>query len=198
MDVPRPTDAERKEFKKVFGWSKQRAGKVHKHDHVVWTPQLGAQRRFLACPVYECLLSGSRGSGKSDALLFSFAQHVGRGFGHDWRGIIFRQTYPQLGDIIAKSLRFFPKIFPKAKLNRSRFEWSFPDGEVLMFRHIQRPDDYYAYHGHSFSFIGFEELANWPSPDCYQLMHSCARSSNESVPIIIRANTNPWGPGFRS
>lgn len=63
---------------------------------VIWQPLPGSQHRFMTCPFYEVLLEGNRGGGKTDALLMDFAQMVGRGYGEDWRGVIFRLTYPQL------------------------------------------------------------------------------------------------------
>ena len=68
-----------------------------------WSPLPGAQFRFLSCPIYEALMHGTRGGGKTDALLMSFAQHVGKGWGQHWRGVLFRLTYPQLADVVAKS-----------------------------------------------------------------------------------------------
>ena len=162
---------------------------------VVWSPQPGSQVNFMQCPLFEALLHGTRGGGKSDALLMSFAQHVGRGHGDAWRGVIFRQTYPQLADIVAKSERWFRLIFPEAKFNRASHTWTWPGGEVLMFRHMGRPADYWLYHGAELPFIGWEELTNWPDDQCYRPMFACCRTARPGVPRMIRANTNPYGRG---
>ena len=61
-------------------------------DNVVWTPQPGSQTLFLSCPIFEALYHGTRGPGKTDALIMDFAQHVGQGLGSAWRGILFRQA----------------------------------------------------------------------------------------------------------
>ena len=131
----------------------------------------------------------------SDTLLWAYGQHVGKGYGADWRGIIFRQTYPQLADIQAKSEKWFRRVFPEAEFNKTRMMWSWPTGETLLLRHILRPSDYWNYHGHAYQMIGFEELTNWPTPECYTQMMSCCRSSNPGVPLMVRANSNPYGPG---
>lgn len=55
-----------------------------------WAPHPGSQTLFLSSPVYETLYEGTRGPGKTDALLMDYAQHVGQGFGENWRGILFR------------------------------------------------------------------------------------------------------------
>lgn len=163
--------------------------------NVIWKPQAGAQQRFLSCPFYEVLLEGNRGGGKTDALLMSFAQYVGAGFGEEWRGVIFRQTYPQLQDVIQKSLKWFLRIFPKAKYNQTSSVWVFPEGEKLYFRSGITANDYWNYHGHAYPFLGFEELTNWADSGFYESMLSTCRSSVADVPRMVRATTNPFGKG---
>jgi len=163
---------------------------------VAWCPQEGSQTAFMQCRLFEVLFHGTRGPGKTDALLMAFAQFVGRGFGPAWRGIIFRQTYPQLADVQAKSEKWFRLIFgDRCKFNRSKMMWEWDTGEVLMFRHMNSPADYWNYHGHEYPFIGWEELTNWPTDECYKSMFSCCRSSVAGVPRMIRATTNPYGAG---
>lgn len=162
---------------------------------VAWAPQPGSQEAFLSCPIEEVLYEGNRGGGKTDCLLMDFASGVGRGYGMDYRGILFRETYPQLNDVINKSLKWFTKIFPEAKYNRQATTWTFPDGEQLLFRHMAEPEDYWNYHGHSYQWIGWEELTTWASADCYLRMFSTLRSANPRVPKKVRATTNPYGPG---
>lgn len=131
----------------------------------------------------------------TDALIMDFAQHVGQGHGAAWSGILFRKTYPQLGDVVAKTHRWFPRIFPEAKFNWGRMSWIWPTGEVLRFRHMARPEDYWNYHGHEYPWIGWEELTSWSDDLCYTSMFSCCRSSTPNVPRKIRATTNPYGVG---
>ena len=164
---------------------------------VTWSPQEGSQEQFLACPVFEALYHGTRGPGKTDGLLMTFAQFVGRGWGSAWRGILFRQTYPQLADVVAKSERWFRQIFPDATFNRQRMAWEWPAGEVIFFRHMMRHEDYWNYHGHEYPWIGWEELTNWPDDGCYKSMFSCCRSSAlpPEAPRMVRSTTNPYGVG---
>ena len=163
---------------------------------VIWAPQLGSQEEFVGCPLPEALYHGTRGPGKTAGLLVSYAQFVGRGFGAAWRGIIFRQTYPQLADIVAQSEKWFRLIFPKAQFIRSApMRWIFPEGEELRFAHMARPEDYWNYHGHEYPFIGWEEITNWPTDECFKKMFACRRSSHPGVPRMIRATTNPYGVG---
>lgn len=161
-----------------------------------WTPQYGSQLAFMsATPIFEVLYEGTRGGGKTDCLLMDFLQHVGKGYGREWRGIIFRQTYPQLSDIINKTEKWFRLIFPEAKYNKVEHKWTFPDGEELLLRHMKREDDYWNYHGHAYPWIGWEELCNWSNDKCYKVMMSCCRSTRPDMPRCYRATTNPYGVG---
>lgn len=173
---------------------------------VTWAPQAGSQEAFLQCRAFEALYEGTRGPGKTDALLMDFAQHCGperrlpggerwAGFGAEWRGILFRQTFPQLADVIAKSRKWFPLLFPGIRYNETRHEWAWPTGEILRFSFGKLESDYWDYHGHAFPWIGFEELTTWADPGFYRKMMSCCRSTVADIPRKIRATTNPYGPG---
>lgn len=161
----------------------------------IWAPQPGSQSAFMSCPIFEVLYAGTRGPGKTDALLMDFAQHVGQGFFEDWRGIIFRRTFPELKDIIAKANKWFPQIFPTAKYNKADHTWTFADGEQLIFAFMEKEEDYWKYHGHAYPWIGWEELTNWPDDTLFKRMFSTNRSSNKRVPRKIRATCNPHGSG---
>lgn len=194
-----PTTDEQAEFDKRLAEAMDRelAVPVEQVDgkDVAWRPQNGSQSRFMDSKIFEALYHGTRGPGKTDALIMAYAQHVDRGHGSAWAGIIFRQTYPQLADVQAKSEKWFRQIFPMAKFNRSKMQWDWPTGERLLFRHMARPSDYWNYHGHEYPFIGFEELCNWPDDQCFTAMFACCRTSTLNVPRMVRATTNPYGPG---
>jgi hypothetical protein len=171
----------------------------------IWAPNPGSQSLFLACPIYETLYEGTRGPGKTLGLLMDYAQDVGVGLGRGWRGILFRRTYKQLDDVVSKSRRFFHEVFPKARFNASDYVWSFPEGEQLLLRYMDKPEDYWNYHGHEYPWIGWEELTNWPNLECYDSMQSCSRwPSDISVPQAfyakrrIRATCNPYGKGHNA
>lgn len=175
---------------------------------VAWTAQPGSQQVFLTCLVPELLYEGTRGPGKTDTLIIDFAQHTGpddpnrdpskpqwKGWGSEWRGILFRKTYPQLADVIAKTKKWFPLIFPDARFNEGKTTWTWPDGETLKLAYGAKEDDYWNYHGHQYPWIGFEELTTWADPGFYKKMMSCNRSPIRKIPRKFRATTNPYGPG---
>jgi hypothetical protein len=161
-----------------------------------WAPLYGSQLAFLqAGAVFEVLYEGTRGPGKTDSLLMDFLQYVGRGWGAEWRGVLFRQTYPQLKDVETKALKWIPLLFPGARYNKNEHTWRFPTGEELLLRHMRVEDDYWNYHGHAYPWMGWEELTNWATDRCYTVMMSCCRSTRPGMPRCYRATTNPYGPG---
>jgi hypothetical protein len=107
-----PTETDKQEFERRLAEAMTNEAKVLpqlkiKGKSVIWYPLKGSQTAFMQCPGLEALFHGTRGPGKTDSLLMAFAQHVGKGYGAAWRGVIFRQTYPQLADVQAKSEKWF-------------------------------------------------------------------------------------------
>lgn len=165
--------------------------------NVVWTPQPGSQTAFLQCPVYEVLYHGTRGGcGKTDSMIMDFVQHVGQGWGPDWRGVLFRRTFPELSDVIAKTQKWFNELFGRSvSYNKADHTWTWGTGEQLLLRHMKIESDYYSFHGHAYPWIGWEEMTTWPNDKCFRLMMSCSRSTRLGMPRKLRGTTNPYGIG---
>lgn len=164
---------------------------------VAWRPLPGSQTLAICCPANEVLYEGSRGPGKTDAQLLKFRSYVGRGYGRYWRGVIFDREYKNLDDLVSKSQRWFPALAgPKArfKSSTSDYKWVWETGEELLFRQVKRPTDYWNYHGQEFPFIGWNELAKYPTPELYEALMSCNRSSflpDENTPRRRGHNGGP-------
>ena len=183
--------------------------------NVVWSPLAGSQSLVLSCPCHHILYEGTRGPGKTDAQLMFFRKFVGRGYGQYWRGVIFDREYKMLDDLVSKSQRWFPKFKDGAKFMSSKadYKWVWPTGEELMFRQVKKKADYWNYHGQEFPFIGWNELTKYPTPDLFEAMMSCNRSSFipaehspidyktgervlvPDIPLVVMSTTNPYGPG---
>lgn len=164
--------------------------------NATWKPLGKAQVLALNCThVPEVILEGNRGGGKTVTLLMMFLQHVGKGFGASWRGVIFRISHPALKDIKEQSKKWFKLIYPDAVYNETHSTWTFPTGEQLTFAHFATENDYWTYHGQEIPFIGWEELTSWPDDACFKSMMSCNRSSHPGIPKMVRATTNPYGLG---
>lgn len=146
---------------------------------IVWEPLAGSQTLAMSCPAHIILYHGTRGPGKTDSQLMRFRRRVGQGYGRHLRGIIFDREYKNLDDLVSKSMRWFPEFKDGARFlsSKSDYKWVWPSGEELMFRTVRRPQDYWAYHGQEFPFIGWNELTKYPTDDLFESMMSCNRSS---------------------
>lgn len=162
-----------------------------------WSPLPGSQYRFLTSPVFETLYSGPRGTGKSELLLMDFARDVGKGYGSNWRGILFRRQLGDLDEMVRKTETLFKPIFPgfHFKLSKADYSATWPTGEQLLFRHMIDETEYNEYHGHQYPWIGWEELTQWSDMKAFKLMMSCSRPTAPGIPTRVRCNTNPSGPG---
>lgn len=161
---------------------------------VVWKPNPGPQTYFLQCPAFEVLYGGALGGGKSVGLIADYAREIGKGYGSNWRGIFFRQNFPDMDGIIQYCLEFFGPLYGTKCYNKSKHDWTFPGGERLSFRSLEYDKDVLEYQGQEYQHVSFDELTQWASPYCYQYMKTRIRSS-KGVPSRIRAGTNPGGPG---
>lgn len=170
---------------------------MRKKPPVIWEAWPGSQKKFLTCPVWECLLHGNRGGGKTDVLIMDFLQGVGVGYCADYKGLLLREATTELGDVISKTRKWIPRIFPMAKYNGSKKIWTFPEGETLWLNYARTEEDYEQYHGHEYPWIGWEELTNHALSKVYLKLMSCSRSSNKDITPKYRATCNPSGPGHQ-
>lgn len=167
-----------------------------------WVPNKGPQTDFLACGNRESLYGGAAGGGKSDALLAAAVRYIDE---PDHNAIIFRRSYPELRNLIRRSLQLYPQL--GGKYNRSQHEWKFPSGAALIFRFIASEDDVYSYQGDAFTFIGWDELTQFPGDftdeDTGEIYNSAyvymlsrlRRGVNSKVRLMVRATCNPGGVG---
>lgn len=157
-------------------------------------PLSHAQEAFLCAPEREVIGVGNRGGGKTKILIMDFLSGVGRGWGTDYSGILFRESQPQLRDVIKEALALIKSIWPNAKYNALTHTVLFPQKETLEFFHFERPDDFVNLQGRQFVWIAFEELCNSTSLEGYLKMFSCLRSTgNPAMPRKVRATANPLG-----
>jgi hypothetical protein len=162
---------------------------------IVWAPQAGSQEAFLSCPLYEVLYEGTRGPGKTDALLMDFCPGRGQGLQERVAGHPVPPDVPRALRRGEQVEEVVPPHLAACTVQREQDAWRFPEGEELMFRHFRVPDDYYSYHGHAYPWIAWEELTTWPDDKCYTVMMSCSRSTKKGMPRKYRATTNPYGVG---
>lgn len=157
----------------------------------VWHPNPGRQAQFLSSQAYEVLFGGSAGGGKSEAMVMDALRYVHL---KAYQFILFRRTFPELQkSLIERSLRYYNASLPLAVYNGAEHRWRFPSGALGWFGHLEHEHSVFQHQSAEYQYIGFEELTSFTESQ-YRYMLSRARSSS-GVPIRIRANTNPGGPG---
>lgn len=160
--------------------------------NVIWTPNDGPQTSFVRCPALEAFYGGAVGGGKSDGLLGDYLR--GTEAGSAWVGVYFRRNFPDMDDIIRRSHEIMGPLYGDKAYIASRYEWRLPNGAVLQFRSLEKDADVLKFQGQQYSWIGFDELTQWPTAYCYTYMFSRLRSA-KGVAVRIRSASNPGGPG---
>lgn len=158
--------------------------------NVIWKPQ-PVQARFLRRSEYEALYGGAAGGGKSEALVMEALRQV-----HipHYRALILRKTYPELSELIGKSLSYYPRVFPRAKFNETRHRWTFPSGATVEFGAMHRTQDKLKYQGRAWDYIAFDELTHFTWEE-YSYLFSRNRPNGPGTRVYMRATANPGGIG---
>lgn len=159
---------------------------------VAWAPQPGPQQALVSCPVEDVFYGGARGGGKTDALLGDVLVRADEHGAH-FRGILFRRTYLELEEVIRRSQELFPKL--GWAYNSTTHTWTHrASGATLLLRYLDNDADADNYQGHQYTWMGFDELTNWPRPDPLDKLWGSLRSPH-AVPCVRRSTGNPGGPG---
>lgn len=111
-----------------------------------------------------------------------------------YKALILRKTYPQLAELIDKTLIYYPRAFPKARYNGSSHTWTFPSGAKIIFGAMQHTKDRTKYQGQAYDFVAFDELTHF-SYEEYIYLFSRNRPNGPGTRVYIRGTANPGGPG---
>ena len=155
---------------------------------------MGAQVRLLTCPFNEIFYGGAKGGGKSDGGLGMWLKHWARNPQHA-SGVIFRKTYPQLGQIIKRSKELFKPL--GAVWKEQAKTWYFPGGATVLMRFLASVDDAAEYQGHEYTFIWFDEVGDIGEEEIINTLRGALRSSKPIDDRILLLTGNPMGKGHK-
>ena len=151
------------------------------------------QQAFLMLDCQEALYGGAAGGGKSDALLMAALQFVDT---PGYAAILFRRKYTDLalpGALMDKARTWLGGT--DAHWNDQAKTWTFPSGATLTFGYLDTVNDRFRYQSAEFQFVGFDELTQFPESDYRYLFSRLRRLARASVPLRMRAASNPGGLG---
>lgn len=161
-------------------------------ERVLFRPNPGPQTSFLSAPQLQVLYGGAAGGGKSFAMLADPIRY----FSHPkFNGLLVRRTTEELRELIRESKGLYGNSLIKGKWSDRDKTWTFPSGAQLWMSFLERDEDVLRYQGQSFTWIGFDELTQWPTPYPWNYMMSRLRTTAPDLPLSQRASTNPGGPG---
>lgn len=158
-----------------------------------WSPQPGPQSEAICADwCDELFYGGAAGGGKSDFLLGDFLQDVPE-YGSAWRGILFRRTLVELDELKRRAREIYPAS--GAEWFEKSTSWVWPNGASLRMAYCERDADATRYQGHQFTWIGWDELTQWPTAYAYRYLRARLRSPHKVERKRIRAAANPGGVG---
>ena len=154
-----------------------------------WKPTT-LQRLAMQSPVNELFFGGARGGGKSDMLIASFDRHAER-YGKHAIGLLLRRTFPEFKPLLDKA-RFMYR--GKADWHATDKVWRFKNGAQLIMSFCDTIADVSRFMGAEYTWMGFDELPEWPNIEVYEFMGSCMRSTGD-VPKVRLSTGNPGRAG---
>ena len=164
----------------------------HVKKNIIFEPNKGPQTNFLAASEREVFYGGARGGGKSYAMLIDPLRYCDK---QHHRALLLRRSMPELRDMINHSQRLYSKAYPGTKWREQEKEWRFPSGARIEFGYAENLTDVLRYQGQSYTWIGVDELPQYPTPEIYNFLRSSLRSIDPEIPVFMRATGNPGNIG---
>ena len=101
-------------------------------------------------------------------------------------GLLIRRTVPELQDIIAQQQVIYKAVDPRCRFLKQEKLWEFSSGARLFLGYGETTDDLERYRGHSYQWLGMDELPQYPTAAEFNLLKSSVRSPYPDLPTRIR------------
>ena len=155
-----------------------------------WSPKTAAQKAALDSQADILFFGGAAGSLKTETMLVDAARESNN---PNFRGIIFRQQFTQMTDIVEKTHRLYEPLGAKY-VGQPNWVWTFPSGAKVRLAYMAADNDIFEYLGPRYSFIGFDESTMHSE---YQVRNMLGRlsSTDRSLRLRMRLASNPGNIG---
>lgn len=159
-------------------------------DRYRWRPATAAQGAALDSQADILFFGGSAGSLKTETLLMDAVQEYEN---PNLRGIIFRQSFNEMTDLVDKTQRLYVPLGGKWVGNPS-WVWKFPSGARIRFAYIKTDLDWKKYLGPRYSFIGWDESTFHTEKQVRNLIGRLG-STDRTLRLRVRMCSNPGSTG---
>lgn len=178
---------------KPFAKAKPEPYNVSEAQDLIFAPNSGPQTAFLAASEQEVLYGGAAGGGKSYAMVADPLRDMNN---PHFRGLLFRRTNDELRELKSVTKDLYPKAIPGVHWSEKESQWRAPSGATLWMTYLDKEEDVRRYQGQAFTWIGFDELTQWPTSHSWDYMRSRLRTTSSSgLNKYMRATTNPGSNG---
>lgn len=150
------------------------------------------QAAFLLCNALEVMYGGAARGGKSIALLMGGLQYVDV---PGYHALILRRTITDLvlpGALMSIAQEWLTNT--DARWDDRSKSWCFPSGATLTFGHCEAEKDKLRYQGSQYHYIAFDEASQFSETQYRYLFSRLCRVEGSTIPIRMRAASNPGGP----
>ena len=113
----------------------------------------------------------------------------------NFSGLLLRRTTDELRELITKSQQLYPRVIEGMHWSERKSAWTSPSGATLWMTYLEQDKDAQRYHGQAFTWVGFDELTQWPTPYAWDYLRSRLRTTDPNLGLYMRATSNPGGLG---
>jgi hypothetical protein len=159
-----------------------------------WRPY-PKQAQFIAIPdsVFEALMGGAKGPGKTDTLIMlplmrQFIEHP------KFKALVLRRNFTDLEqEVIVRQREWYTPA--GATYNESKHRWTWPSGAIIQNGHANKESDVRKYDSAEYNLIEWDESTHFTGFQYEYLSFTRCRSSAPDLPAIVRSGTNPGNVG---
>lgn len=163
---------------------------------IIWQPDANnlPQIAFLQAIEEEVLYAGSRGGGKTDALIADPLRYVDN---PNFKGLIIRKTMKRLREVMSRAKKIYLPAVPGTKWKEMEKMFVFPSGATIEFGYCDTEADLDQYIGQEYIWLGIDELTQYESDYILETLKQSLRSTDPKLKRQIRCTANPGNIGHR-